>query len=108
MLFILFLIYNIGVYQIPPKDISQNYLLINALTYIMIIIALALSYVPQVNRWYEWYIGISGVVAIAVSSATANIGSGESAILTYAGIIYIVIVLYGFVCIRFRAAMIIG
>ncbi|MBC7750446.1 MAG: GGDEF domain-containing protein [Candidatus Saccharibacteria bacterium] len=108
LLFLLFLIENIGIYQVLPAEITQYYFSLNAWTGIMIVIASVLSYLPQLSRWYEWYIGVGGVVAIAVSTATANIGGGDSVILTYAGTMYIVVVLYSFVCLRFRAAMIVG
>ncbi len=108
LLFFLFLVENIGIYQVLPKDVSPHFFSINAWTGVAILIASVLSYIPVMSRWYEWYIGIGGVVAIAVSSATANMGGGESVILTYAGIMYIVIVLYSFVCLRFQTAVIVG
>jgi diguanylate cyclase (GGDEF)-like protein len=108
LLFLLFLVENIGIYQVLPENIVHYYFSINAWTGIVIVIASVLSYIPQISRWYECYIGAGGIVAIAVSSATANMGSGDSVILTYTGTMYIVIVLYSFVCLRFRAAMIIG
>jgi diguanylate cyclase (GGDEF)-like protein len=108
LLFLLFLIENIAIYQVLPTDISQYYFSLNAWTGIVIVLSSVLSYLPQVSRWYEWHIGIGGIVAIAVSTATANMGGGESVILTYAGTMYIVIVLYSFVCLRFRAAVIVG
>jgi diguanylate cyclase (GGDEF)-like protein len=108
LLFLLFLVENIGIYQVLPKDISPYYFTINAWTGIVIVLASILSYIPKISRWYEWYIGAGGIVAIAVSTATANMGGGESVILTYAGTMYIVIVLYSFVCLRFHAAVYIG
>lgn len=108
LLFLLFLVENIGIYQVLPKEITTHFYSINAWTGIVILLSSVLSYFSTMNRWYEWYIGIGGIVAIAVSSATANMGGGDSVILTYAGTMYIVIVLYSFVCLRFYAAMIVG
>jgi diguanylate cyclase (GGDEF)-like protein len=108
LLLLLFLIENIGIYYVLPVEITQYYFSLNAWTGIVIVIASVLSFIPQLNHWYEWYIGAGGIIAIAVSTATANMGGGESVILTYAGTMYIVIVLYSFVCLRFRAAIIIG
>ncbi len=108
LLFLLFLVENIGIYQVLPRDITAHFYSINAWTGIVILLSSVLSYFISINRWYEWYIGVGGVVAIAVSSATANMGGGDSVILTYAGTMYIVIVLYSFVCLRFYAAMIVG
>lgn len=108
LLFFLFLVENIGIYQVLPKEASLHFYSINMWTGIVILIASALSYVPKLRRWYEWYIGAGGVSAIAVSTATANMGGGDSVILTYAGIIYIVIVIYSFVSLRFQSAMVVG
>lgn len=107
-LFLIFLVVNIGLYQVLPHDVALRFFNINAWTGIVILIATVLSFIPAANRWYEWYIGAGGVAAIAVSTVTANIGGLESATMTYAGIVYIVIIIYSFLCLRFKTATIIG
>ncbi len=107
-LFFLFLAENVAIYQILPEAVSEQFFSINAWTGVVILIAATMSFIPKFSRWYEWYIGVGGMVAIAVSTVTANMGGAEAGILTYAGIIYIVILLYSFVCLRFQTAVAFG
>lgn len=107
-LIFLFLVELIGIVQVLPQEIRLRYLSVNSWVGVFIVIAWTLSYLPKTKRWYEWYVGIAGIVAIALNIATANIGGGESVILTHAGIIYSVIVVYSFICLRFQTALICG
>ena len=104
----LFFVEIVGILLVLPKDVCLQYLSVNAWVGVMVIIGWILSYVSVIHRKYEWYVGFGGVVAVALNIATANIGSGESVILTHAGIIYAVIVLYSFICLRFQTAVLCG
>ncbi|MDE2420557.1 MAG: GGDEF domain-containing protein [Gammaproteobacteria bacterium] len=108
LLFFLFFVENFAIYQVLPKEVYSQFFSINIWTFCVILTVFVLSYVSALRRWYEWYVGIGGVAAIATSTACANIAVGESAILTYAGIIYIVIVIYSFVSLRFQSTMVVG
>lgn len=107
-LFFIFFIVNLGIYQVLEHDAAMRFFNINAWTGISILIATVLSFLPSTKHWYEWYISAGGMGAIAVSTVTANMGGGDSAVLTYAGIVYIVVIIYSFLCLRFRVATLIG
>lgn len=108
LLFFLFIIQNVATYLVLPKEVYLQFLSISVWTFSVILTVFLLSYVRALRRWYEWYVGIGGVAAIAISTACANLGVEEAAILTYAGIIYIILVIYSFVSLRFQSAMVVG
>lgn len=107
-LFLLFFVELVGIVHVLPREICYRYLSINSWVGVFITIGWILSYLPMTKHRYDWYIGIGGVIAIALNIATANLGGGESVILTHAGIIYSVIVVYSFICLRFQTAVICG
>ena len=98
----------LGIVHVLPAEIYLRYLSVSAWVGVFVLMSWIFSYLAVTRRLYEWYIGISGTVAIASNIATANMGGGESVILTYAGIIYAVIIVYSFIRLRFQTAMICG
>lgn len=107
-LFFLFLVELIGILHVLPKAICDHYLSVNSWVGVFVIAGWLLSYFTKTKQHYEWYVGAGGIVAIALNIATANIAGGDSVILTHAGIIYSVIVVYSFVCLRFQTAVMCG
>jgi diguanylate cyclase (GGDEF)-like protein len=107
-LFFLFLVELIGIVHVLPAEIYLRYLSVNSWVGVFVMISWIFSYLAITKRRYDWYIGISGTIAVALNIASANMGGGESVILTHAGIIYSVIVVYSFIRLRFQTAMICG
>lgn len=107
-LFLLFLVELLGIVYALPEVVWYRYLSVNCFVGVFITIGWILSYMPATKRWYEWYVSVGGGVAVALNIATSNIAGGESVILTHAGMMYAVIVVYSFLCLRFKIAVLCG
>jgi diguanylate cyclase (GGDEF)-like protein len=76
---------------------------------VIIVLAGVLSQIRSLDQWFGLYVGVGSMLAVGLSMATATVIHGtQSSILSHAGIMYAVIIIYSFVGLRFYHAMMAG
>ncbi len=109
IIFFLYLILIYGIYQLVPVEQMNTWLPLYSMVGVIILLATMVSWLGKLYRWFDYVIGVGGALVIAISVIAAAITTGEQAnILLHAAIIYAVVVVYGFVGLRFYTAMTAG
>lgn len=105
----LYLVLCTGIIDLLPAGAFDHWLSIYGWVGLIIIAAGVLAHVPKMARYFEWYVGVGSLVAVALSFAVATIPyAGYSNILAHAGIMYATVIIYGFVGLRFYSACLAG
>ncbi|PTQ89199.1 diguanylate cyclase [Agitococcus lubricus] len=105
----LYFVLSTGIIGLLPKGEFNNWLAIYGWVGLIIIGAGVLAHVKKLMPYFEWYVGLGSLIAVALSFAVASIPYiGKSNILSHAGIMYATIIVYGFVGLRFYTACIAG
>lgn len=109
---IILLLYAIlisGIIDLLPVGSYMRWLNIYGWVGVVVIVAWVLSYISLFDRWFDWYVTIGSLIATGLSIAVANvIALSSSTILTHAGIMYAMIIIYSFVGLRFPLATFAG
>ncbi len=109
IIFFLYLILIYGIYQLVPAEQINTWLPLYSMVGVIVLLATMVSWLGKLYRWFDYVIGVGGALVIAISVIAAAITTGEQAnILLHAAIIYAVVVVYGFVGLRFYTAMTAG
>ncbi|MEY4517317.1 MAG: hypothetical protein RL180_1663 [Pseudomonadota bacterium] len=109
VILLLYIILSTGVVTLLPADRVMPWLQIYGGVGVIIVLAGVLAYMRQFDRWFSVYVGLGSLLAVGLSVATATvIHGGQSSILSHAGIMYAVIIIYSFVGLRFYHAMMAG
>lgn len=102
MLLLYFILISGIIVAIPDSDFML-WLAIDGWVTIAILGVMLISYFPRFNRWYQWYSACGSAVVIGVSiTVTGVFPLGPSAPLTYAGIIFAVLIIYTCVGLTFQ------
>lgn len=109
IIFFLYLILIYGIYQLLPAEQIHTWLPLYSMVGVIVLLATVVCWFGKLHRWFDYVIGIGSTLVIAISVIAAAITTGEQAnILLHAAIIYAVIIVYGFVGLRFYTAMAAG
>jgi diguanylate cyclase (GGDEF)-like protein len=106
----LYVFLSFGIYQtIPDHNIILEWLTSYIWVGLVITLAWVLSLLPRFNTYFDLYVGIGSTIAVAVTFVIiANISREVENILIHASMMYAVVIIYGFVGMRFYTAIIAG
>lgn len=109
-IFILYLFLSLGIYQtLPNHDIFVQWLSYYTWVGVIIFIAWILSFFERFNQYCDYYIGFGSMMAVAITFIIiTNTSSNVENILIHTSMMYAVIIIYGFVGLRFYTAIIVG
>lgn len=110
IIFVLYLFLSFGIYQtIPDHNIILEWLTAYVWVGLVITFAWVLSLFPRFNHFFDLYVGIGSTIAVAVTFIIiTNISREVENILIHASMMYAVVIIYGFVGMRFYIAVIAG
>lgn len=105
LVFLLYSLLGTGIYVLMPERDAQSWLALYGGIGGTLLIAGTLSYIRQLNSWFNVYIGLCGFSAITLSVAvTGVVHEAEAEQLIQATIIYTLIIIYGVIGLRFQYA----
>ncbi len=103
------LLLSLGIYQILPQSQVRTWLSLYPWVWVIIFTAWVLSLFKVLARWFEFYVCIGSALAVAITFyIIVVLAYGESRILYHAAMMYAVVIIYGFVGMRFYTACIAG
>ena len=105
----LYLFLSFGIYQVLPPDMRLEWIAYYGWVGIIILFAWLLSFLPVMNRWFDHYVCIGSTGAVAITFTLINVlEQGQHNVLFHAAMMYAVVIIYGFVGMRFYTAIIAG
>ena len=100
---------SLGTYQALPSAVRAEWVAFYGWVGIIIAIAWFLAFIPTMNKWFDHYVGFGSMVAVALTFTLINVlDHGQNNVLFHAAMMYAVVIIYGFVGMRFYTAMIAG
>lgn len=110
IIFALYLFLSFGIYQtIPDHNIVLEWLTSYVWVGLVITLAWILSLFSRFNQYFDWYVGIGSTIAVAVTFIIiTHISREVENILIHASMMYAVVIIYGFVGMRFYTALTAG
>ena len=101
---------TLGIYKISLEyGVSMTWLYYYAWVGIIIFIAWLMSFFRRFDRFFDLYVGIGSMLAVALTFLMVTvIGSEHSNPLFHVAMMYAVVIIYGFVGLRFYTAFIAG
>jgi diguanylate cyclase (GGDEF)-like protein len=99
-----------GIYKISlGHDVGITWMYYYTWVGIIIFIAWVLSFIPKLSRFFDIYVGIGSMMAVALTFLMITvIGPVQSNALFHVAMMYAVVIIYGFVGLRFYTAFIAG
>lgn len=105
----LYLYLCIGTYQILPTEIRSEWIMFYGWVGLIIFFAWFLSFIPTMNKWFEHYVCLGSVGSVALTFTLINVlEQGQNNVLFHAAMMYAIVIIYGFVGMRFYTAVIAG
>lgn len=105
----LYLFLSFCIYQVLPTDLRITWMATYGWVGIIITFAWLLSFLPMMNKWFDHYVCIGSTGAVAISFTIINVlEQGQNNVLFHAAMMYAVVIIYGFVGMRFYTAIIAG
>ncbi|ENV07503.1 hypothetical protein F966_03360 [Acinetobacter higginsii] len=105
----LYLFLSFGIYQVLPTDLRITWMATYGWVGIIITLAWLLSFLPSMNKWFDYYVCIGSTGAVAISFTIINVlEQGQNNVLFHATMMYAVVIIYAFVGMRFYTAIIAG
>lgn len=109
IIFILYAFLSFGIYQLLPAAQVMPWLMLYGWVGIIVFFAWTLSFFESLNQWFDWYTGIGSCFAVALTFIIINIlDGGQGNVLFHAAMMYAVVIIYGFVGMRFYTALLAG
>ncbi|XID75940.1 diguanylate cyclase [Alkanindiges sp. WGS2144] len=109
IIFVLYIFLSLGIYQLLEPDQLMYWLKLYSGVGVIVFVAWIFTWFEKLNRWFEYYACIGSAIAVALSFAIATvINDGQGSVLIHAAIMYAVVIVYGFVGLRFYLAVIAG
>ncbi len=108
IILILYIYLSFGIYEILSEEHVREWFQLYSWVGIIIFIAWGLSLIKQISQWFELYTCIGSSLAIAVTFAITGIVDGGGNVLFHAAMMYAVVIIYGFVGMRFYTASLAG
>ncbi|MBJ9984932.1 GGDEF domain-containing protein [Acinetobacter sp. S40] len=98
-----------GIYQTLPEGQVYQWFSYYGWVGVIVFVAWLLSFVKKLNRYFEYYVCVGSCAAVAITfSMISVLEHGQSSILYHAAMMYAVVIIYGFVGMRFYTAIIAG
>jgi diguanylate cyclase (GGDEF)-like protein len=109
MVLVLFAVIVSSVFRlIPPESLAPG-IRIYAFAISVMMGVRILSFIRAFDRWFNWYVTISGTIVVAIGVYANNtILLGAATTLSYVGLTYILLFVYCFVGLRVQLGMISG
>lgn len=109
-IFFLYLFLSLGIYQtLPDYELFVEWLSLYTWVGVIVFAAWVISFFPRFNQYFDYYIGFGSMLAVAVTFVIiTNITSSVDNILIHTSMMYAVVIIYGFVGMRFYTALIAG
>lgn len=105
----LYLFLSFGIYQLLSPEQVQIWLKLYSWVGLIVFTAWVFSWFEKMHQWFDWYATIGSSIAIAISFTIVNrVHGGEGSILLHAAIMYAIVIVYGFVGLRFYLAVLAG
>ena len=100
---------SFGTYQALPTEMRLEWITYYGWVGIIIVFAWLLAFVPFMNKWFDHYVCFGSMGAVALTFTLINVlEQGQSNVLFHAAMMYAVIIIYGFVGMRFYTAILAG
>lgn len=110
MILFLYLFLCAGIYQtLDNPALTHEWLSYYAWVGIIVFIAWVMSFVKAFNRYFDLYVTIGSSASVAITFLViTNVGNQQNNVLFHAAMFYAVVIIYGFVGLRFYSAVIAG
>lgn len=105
----LYLYLSFGTYQVLPTELRTAWVAYYGWVGMIIVFAWLLTFIPSMNRWFDYYVCLGSTGAVALTFTLINVlEHGQNNVLFHAAMMYAVVIIYGFVGMRFYTAMFAG
>lgn len=104
----LYLYLSVGIYKILPTEKVEEWFMFYSWVGAIIFAAWLLSFFPKISQAFELYTCIGSSLAIAITFAITGVVDGGGNVLFHAAMMYAVVIIYGFVGMRFYTASLAG
>ena len=105
----LYLYLSFGTYQVLPTELRTAWVAYYGWVGMIIVFAWLLAFIPSMNRWFDCYVCLGSIGAVALTFTLINVFEhGQNNVLFHAAMMYAVVIIYGFVGMRFYTAMFAG
>ena len=105
----LFIFIGFLILKLIPASSSYDWILYDVSAFFIVSFFWGLVWVPACDLWFDWYVSIGGIVAIATSVFVNNsVVLGNATTLSYTALTYIVLFVYCFVGLRVQTAVLAG
>ena len=109
IIIILYLYLSLGIYQVLPEDQVIPWISLYGWVGVIIFVAWLMSFVKRFNSWFDYYVCIGSTLSVAISFIVVNGLEGvQNTVLFHTAMMYAVVIIYGFVGLRFYPALIAG
>lgn len=100
---------SFGTYQVLPVEMRSEWIAYYGWVGMIIVFAWLLSFAPSMNKWFDHYVCLGSTGAVALTFTLINVlEQGHNNVLFHAAMMYAVVIIYGFVGMRFYTAMFAG
>ncbi|MEG1399062.1 MAG: GGDEF domain-containing protein [Acinetobacter sp.] len=100
---------SFGTYQVLPVEMRSEWIAYYGWVGMIIVLAWLLSFAPSMNKWFDHYVCLGSTGAVALTFTLINVlEQGHNNVLFHAAMMYAVVIIYGFVGMRFYTAMFAG
>ena len=100
---------SFGTYEILPIEMRAEWIAYYGWVGMIIVLAWLLSFAPSMNKWFDHYVCLGATGAVALTFTLINVlEQGHNNVLFHAAMMYAVVIIYGFVGMRFYTAMFAG
>ena len=104
-----YLYLSFGTYQVLPTELRTAWIAYYGWVGMIIVFAWLLAFIPSMNRWFDYYVCLGSTGAVALTFTLINVlEHGQNNVLFHAAMMYAVVIIYGFVGMRFYTAMFAG
>lgn len=105
----LYLFLSFGIYQVLPPVLRLEWGAYYGWVGIIILLTWLLAFVPIMNKWFDHYVCLGSMGAVAITFTLINVlEQGQHNVLFHAAMMYAVVIIYGFVGMRFYTAILAG
>ena len=105
----LYLYLSFGTYQVLATELRTAWVAYYGWVGMIIVFAWLLAFIPSMNRWFDYYVCLGSTGAVALTFTLINVlEHGQNNVLFHAAMMYAVVIIYGFVGMRFYTAMFAG
>lgn len=109
IILILYSLLSFGIFQVLPQSEIKLWLINYAWVGVIITSAWLLSFFKSFDKWFDYYVCLGSTAAVAITFMLINIlEGGQNNALLHASMMYAVIIIYGFVGLRFYTALFAG